>query len=97
MKNYYEILKIDNNVDEEKIINAYNFLISQFNNLPFLTEQMINEIKNLKEAKYILTSRERRIVYDRKLNSINKYNNIPEYIDNTKICNRLFSLPFTRK
>ncbi len=94
MKNYYKILKVDNDADEEKIINAYNFHISRFNNLPFLTKQMINEIKILKEAKYILTNKKRRIIYDKKLDGINKYDNVPEHIDNTKICNRLFSLPF---
>lgn len=88
LKNYYEILNIKINSIDQDIIESYNFKIKQFNGLPFLTDQMKNEIKDLKIAKYILLDADRKYLYDKKFN----FNNNDALIDNTKICNRLFSI-----
>lgn len=69
MKDYYKILLINNSATKQEIIEAYNNNIKQFNNLPFLTEEMKVIIKELKEAKYVLTDDERRRRYDNMLNS----------------------------
>ena len=61
MKNYYEILNINQDVDETEIYESYRKKINQFNGLPFLTNKMINEIKNLKIAIYILGDTQKRI------------------------------------
>lgn len=83
MKNYYKILEINSNSTKQDILNAYKFKISRFNNLPFLTQQMISDIKDYKTAYYILLDQEKR----------KKYNNlIFENKINTKISERLFSL-----
>ena len=83
MKNYYKILEINSNCSKKDILNAYIFKISRFNNLPFLTNQMISDIKDYKTAYYILLNDEKREKYD-KLFFENKIN--------TKINERLFSL-----
>ena len=85
MKDYYKILEIDNNNLKNDILKAYIFKISRFNNLPFLTDEMINDIKDYKTALYILMDEERRNKYD-----IIKFNKDGEF--NTKINERLFSL-----
>jgi hypothetical protein len=64
MKNYYKILNIDINSSKTDIQLSYNNRIKQFNNLPFLTNEMKEIIKNLKEAKYILLDEERREKYN---------------------------------
>ena len=58
--NYYEILNIKYNATEEDIYNSYNNKIAQFNHLPFHTQKMIEEIKLLKEALYVLSDNVRR-------------------------------------
>lgn len=83
MKNYYKILEIDQNCSKKEIYNAYVFKISRFNNLPFLTNNMISDIKDYKTAYYILSNETRKNKYDNL-----KYNNS----FNTKINERLFSL-----
>ena len=83
MKNYYKILEINSNCSKKDILNAYIFKISRFNNLPFLTNQMISDIKDYKTAYYILLNDEKKEKYD-KLFFENKIN--------TKINERLFSL-----
>ncbi len=95
MKDYYEILKINRNASKEEIYKAYNFNISQFNNLPFLTNKMKKTIKNLKEAKYIFYNDNRKNLYDKKINFNKKFNADKDTIDNSKICNRIFSLNFS--
>ena len=56
---------------------------------------MINEIKKLKEALYILSNNEKKNKYDKKLNKYNEYliDNDNDKV-NTKICDRLFSIKF---
>ena len=89
MKNYYEILNINNNALEEQIYDAYRDKIAQFNHLPFHTSKMILEIKLLKEALYVLEDTIRRQKYDKKMEKLEQYNLEGRNIDNTKICNRL--------
>ena len=94
MKNYYNILNIDNNATEEQIYDAYREKISQFNHLPFHTPKMIEEIKLLKEALYVLGDDVKRHKYNKKMEKLEQYNSEGREIDNTKICNRLFSIKF---
>ncbi len=95
MIDYYNILSIKINATEKEIYTAYREKISQFNNLPFLTNKMINEIKKLKEALYVLSNNEKKNKYDKKLNKYNEYliDNDNDKV-NTKICDRLFSIKF---
>ena len=92
--NYYEILNINNDATENEIYQAYNQKITQFNHLPFHTTKMINEIKLLKEALYVLGDDTKRSKYDSKCNKIKQYNEEGKYNDSTKVCNRLFSITF---
>ncbi len=95
MKDYYSILSVNNNASENEIYEGYKIKIARFNNLPFHTKQMIEDIKNLKEALYILSDNNKRHKYDIKLNETNKYTTDDSNpFDNTKICDRLFSIKF---
>ncbi len=93
-KNYYNILDINNTATEDEIYNAYRLKISQFNHLPFHTPKMISEIKLLKEALYVLGDNIRRNKYDIKCTKMNQYNEEDKVFDNTKVCDRLFSIVF---
>jgi curved DNA-binding protein CbpA len=95
MIDYYNILNLNNNATEKEIFTAYREKISQFNNLPFLTNKMIIEIKKIKEAFYVLNDNTKKEKYDRKLNKYNEYFVDNDTFDNTKICDRLFSIKFT--
>jgi DnaJ-class molecular chaperone len=94
MKDYYEILCINNNASEDQIYEAYRNKISQFNHLPFHTPKMISEIKLLKEALYVLSNEDRKNKYDNKIEKLKQYNIEGRNIDSTKICNRLFSVTY---
>lgn len=94
MKNYYEILSVANNATEEQIYDAYRDKIEQFNHLPFHTTKMIEEIKLLKEALYVLGDETKRKKYNNKMGKLEQYYSEGRTIDNTKICNRLFSITF---
>lgn len=94
MKNYYTILSIKENATNDIIHQAYKNKISRYNNLPFHTPQMISDIKELKEAVYILTDNNKRDKYNNKLQKYMDYNNLSKEVDNTKICDRLFSITF---
>ena len=99
MKNYYNILDIELEQVNTKIIKkAYKIKISQFNKLPFLTKDMIIDIKNIKEAYYVLKNERFKHIYDKKMKiQNNKKSSITSKFDNndsnnTKICDRMFSL-----
>jgi DnaJ-class molecular chaperone len=94
MKDYYEILEVSIDVSEDEIYEAYNKKIVQFKHLPFFTNQMIQEIKLLKEAIYVLGDENKREKYNYKLNNYKQYEAEGRHIDNTKICDRLFSIKF---
>ncbi len=95
MKNYYEIFNIKQTASDDEIYEAYRTKIQQYNGLPFLTKQMISEIKSLKIGIYILGDTNKRIKYDKKLNNMKNYNDTSKYLDSTKICDRLFSIRFS--
>ena len=83
--NYYKILNIDKKCNTDEILSAYEFNISKFNNLPFLTENQQNEIKDIKIAKYILSNKKIKDKYDLLLEK-------KKDISSTAICDRIFSL-----
>ena len=95
MKNYYEILNIKQDADEKEIYETYRTKINQFNGLPFLTNKMISEIKNLKIAIYILGDINKRAKYNKKMTKLKEYTETTKYLDSTKICDRLFSIKFS--
>ena len=93
MKNYYDILNVKKDASENEIYKAYRDKISQFNGLPFLTKQMSVEIKELKVAIYILGDEIKRQKYNIKMGH-KKPIQPNNSIENTKICDRLFSITF---
>ena len=96
MKDYYNLLGIVNTdeLDTKQLKKIYNTQISKFIGLPFLTKQMIGDIKNIKEAFFVLSNNTMKQKYDKKLKLFNQLNNDTRHIDNTKICDRLFSITF---
>ena len=100
MKDYYKILNLDTSSTHDEIKNSYKEHISRFNGLPFLTKKMIEEIKELKIAYYILGNNERRNLYDNRLKpkktifQNSERNN--DFIENTKINDRLFGNIFNK-
>jgi len=111
MKDYYKILDLDkSNCNIEIIKNNYKNKIARFIGLPFLTSQMKIDIKNIKEAYYVMTFLKEK--YDKKLavkntithdisrdinHDIRQTYDMKQDkipIDNTKIFNRMFSLTF---
>lgn len=94
MKDYYEILNLSKTSSQEEIIKSYKDHISRFNGLPFLTNKMISEIKELKKAYYVLGDNERRLLYDSRFKTkkqvyqLREHNN--DFLENTKINDRLF-------
>ncbi len=97
MKDYYSILGINKDANDSQVQKAYKIKIARFNNLPFHTKQMIEEIKTLKEAYYILSDKQKCLKYNIKLEEYNKYKNEDDNpFDNTKICDRLFSITFNK-
>ena len=94
MKDYYEILNVQKTASKNDIIKSYKDHISRFNGLPFLTNKMIIEIKELKKAYYVLGNDERRLLYDNRFKSKKQVFQLREHNDdfqeNTKINDRLF-------
>ena len=87
MENYYKILNITQDAHIEDILESYNFKLSRYKDLPFLTDQMKFDIKQLKIAEYILFDENRRNQYNMILNKQNI-----NHLNSTQICDRLFSL-----
>ena len=98
MENYYKLLNIDPTATVEEIYLSYKDHINRFSGLPFLTDEMIDEVKKLKKAIYILGDPERREKYNILINKIREAQNIKfqlndyneDTIENTKINDRLF-------
>jgi DnaJ-class molecular chaperone len=67
MKNYYELLDIPYNANINQIRSSYQYNIAQFNNLPFLTNNNIVQVKDFKKALYILSNPTLRNLYNNKL------------------------------
>jgi len=82
MKNYYELLDIPYNATINQIRSSYQYNISQFNNLPFLTNNNIVQVKDFKKALYILSNPTLRNLYNNKLEEhLQQYKN-PKSIEN---------------
>lgn len=92
IKNYYEILGLPFGAHENDIFKNYRVKINQFNGLPFLTKEMVDDIKLLKEGFYILSDTKKRDAYIKKYKKYKDYESTDRRIDNTKICGRLFSI-----
>jgi DnaJ-class molecular chaperone len=98
---YYKILNLNNDCSKIEIINSYREHINRYIGLPFLTDRMIEEVKLLKIALYILSDDERRFKYDNRnkpkntMYILNDYNE--EITENTKINDRLFGDIFKKK
>jgi len=103
MKDYYKILDIPHKLDKldiqykvniEKDIDikaAYKVKIARFKSLPFFTKKMISDIKDIKEAYYVLSNELLKEKYNNKYKKI-KLQDDTRYIEPSQICNRLFSL-----
>ena len=89
MENYYKILGVNKDALEVEILLAYKNKIKKFNNLPFLNDSDVLEIKNLKKAKFILCDIELRNKYDNAMN-FDKYDDEKDV--NDTIGNRIFDL-----
>ena len=101
MKNYYMILNLDETATDDNIYASYRNKIAIFNKLPFLTEKMIIDIKNLKEALYVLGDINKRKQYNKiykyiyhKFQESNDEMTHKKSLDSMKICDRLFSIKF---
>ena len=70
MKEYYKILNTNKNADYVDIINSYNDMIKPYNIKKKLTDADKNNIKDIKEAFFVLGSYQNRRSYD---NSIEGY------------------------
>lgn len=89
MNNYYKILNIKSNFSSDKIKDIINFKLSMFNDLPFLTNNMKNEIKELYKAKYILCNKEKKEKYDKIIFKSNQKES-----NSMSICDRLFEIKY---
>jgi hypothetical protein len=96
MKDYNKILDITNNSTDDEIDKSYKTKLERFRNLPFLTTQMKVEVKDLHEAHYVTSNSILRKKYYKKFNKETKYMDETRNIDNTKICDRLFSITFMK-
>jgi DnaJ-class molecular chaperone len=84
MTNYYDLLEINTDASNEQIISSYKIKITRYNNMSKLSEDNINEIKELKKAIYVLTNNNLKILYNNKLHKKKLDNNI---LDNNKLNN----------
>ena len=100
MKDYYKILNVNKNTPINEIKNIYKEHLSRFTGLPFFTDRMINEIKELHESYYVLGNVDRKYLYDscfkqkKKVFQMSENNN--DFIENTKINDRLFGNIFNK-
>ena len=100
MKDYYSILNLEKTCSKEAVKNSYREHISRFIGLPFLTNRMIEEIKDFKKAYYVLGDDNRRHLYDNRNNKketmyqLREYND--DFVENTKINDRLFGNIFKK-
>lgn len=61
---YYKILELPFGASDKQVIESYNNKIKKYLNLPFLNEAQKTDVKELKKAKFILTNKEYRKIYD---------------------------------
>ena len=86
IENCYETLDISTNFSQEELEEAYKIKLNKYNNLPFLTDVMKYEIKQIKIAYYILSSEKLKNNYNKKFLN----NSDDKKIDNNYILDRLF-------
>jgi len=86
IENCYETLDISTNFSQEELEEAYKLKINKYNNLPFFTDVMKYEIKQIKIAYHILSSEKLKNNYNKKFLN----NSDDKKIDNNYILNRLF-------
>ena len=72
MENYYKILEISQDSNNEDIKKAYKLKIKEFNHLPFLNKKQKLNVKKLKEAYFVLLDEKLREKYDLILESKKK-------------------------
>jgi DnaJ-class molecular chaperone len=99
---YYKLLGLDYNANKSKIITAYKLKINNYTNLPFLTDNQKNEIKELKKARYILINKDLKKIYDfiinehlketTKITTLEKNSFKKEKIDSNLMSDRIFSM-----
>lgn len=66
MINYYKILGMET-FSDISLIESYKNSLKKYKNLPFYSTKIKDEIKNLKEAYYVLSTDKLKIIYDQKL------------------------------
>ena len=82
MKNYYNILGIENNASDEQIKKAYRKLSTKLHPDKNESDTFFNELfKNVNEAYSILSDKNKRIIYDRKLQELNNPKVKIEYVN----------------
>ena len=85
--NYYEILNVPKNADNNIIINAYKQKISKYATIKSLSNEDKNNIKILKIAQYILLNSDLRTKYNKKILNNNEINNIQGLFNDDSIFN----------
>lgn len=100
MENYYELLNIPTNANNKTIKKAYVNKIKKYNNLKYLDIDSIKKIKSLKKAKYVLTNKHLKKIYNKIYKNFENKDNeieIKKIIDknytNNLIANRIFDIP----
>ena len=78
MENYYKILEISQDFNNEDLKKAYKLKIKEYNHLPFLNKNQKLNVKKLKEAYFVLLDEELRtqdeLLHERIFEKKNKYN-----------------------
>jgi len=74
MKDYYQILELTSKASFQDVINHYNQYIKMFNQLPQLSQLQKEQLKDIKEAFFILGDYHRRRQYDNKIEGYTKEN-----------------------
>jgi DnaJ-class molecular chaperone len=94
MINYYQILDVKKSDNLDKITKKYNKKIMKFKNLPFLSSEQKDQVRNLKIALYILSNNELKKLYDNYLDSltITKVESEVEDIQNYNMTDKYVSL-----
>lgn len=81
MKDYYKILNINYNMSTDNITVIYNNKLNEYKKNPFLSSSDKKNIKELREAYFVLSDPKNRSIYDTYIKKINseKQNNTNEF------------------
>jgi DnaJ-class molecular chaperone len=74
MKDYYKILNINSNASFNQVIEAYNNMIVYYNSLLILNPEDKENVKEIKEAYFVLGDYHNRRNYDNKREGLNVKN-----------------------